>query len=118
MSAPNPLRGEAEIGGHKLVVDFNSMAALERRTGYRVPELLQLASDGLGFDELRTWVGVLLVEQIEEASVGDILGAAIASADGHTFDDRFQIVAGLVSSALEGFFAPKKDEPAPPRKAE
>lgn len=113
----NALRGEGEIGGKAFAVNFNKLCELEQKTGYRVPDLLQLAGAGLGFDELRTWIGVLLIEPMEQAAVGDLIESALADAEGDTFDKRFQAVAGRVSAAFEGFFAPKKDAPANPRKA-
>jgi hypothetical protein len=118
MAAPNPLRGEGEIGGRKLVVDFNSLCALEAVTGYKVPDLLALAETGLGFHELRTWFGVFLVDDLSPKEVGDLVGAEIAAADGEKFMDRMKVVQMKLSVPIEGFFGPPQETGGDPPPAE
>lgn len=105
MAKANPMRGEADLGGHKLVVTFNGWCALEVATGKKVPQLLKAMKDGLGFDEIRTWVGVFLADNLPEDEVGDLIGCDIQAA----------LVA--LNNAIEGFFAPREEQPARPRKA-
>lgn len=52
--APNPMRGEAALGSFTLVFDFNAMCTLERATGLKTAQLLELMQSGeMGFDDVR-----------------------------------------------------------------
>lgn len=102
---PNPMRGEAPLGEHKLVVDFNGWCSLEAATGKKVPELLNEMKAGLGFADLRTWVRIFLSEPMSAEDVGNLIGA------------HYEETIKSMSVAIEGFFSPKKEEEARPRKA-
>lgn len=107
MSAANPARGEAELGEHKLIVDFNSLCSLEAAMGKKVPEILSLMDSGMGFSDLRTCVRVFLDGDISLEEAGLLIGE-VGYADALT----------AISTAVGGFFAPqKKDKPNHPLKA-
>lgn len=73
MSGANPMRGEVAIGDHKLVVDFNSICALEEATGRKAMELAADMQFGLGFSDIRLWFKVLLDKDMTLNEVGDLL---------------------------------------------
>lgn len=100
MPAVNAMRGEAPLGPHRVVVDFNALCALERKTGYRVPQLLEMAESGLGFDELRTWVHVMIdAADMSVEEVGELIG-----------NEGYEAASLAIGTALEGFFPAAKTE--------
>jgi hypothetical protein len=105
MPKANPMKGEAEFAGHKLVVDFNGWCSLEGVAGKNVPELLKELQKGLGFLDLRTWVRIFLVEDLSAEETGDLIGG------------DYEGALAALGSAVEGFFAPVKAENENPRKA-
>lgn len=108
MPGANPMRGEHPIGGHKLVVTFNSVCALEEVTGRKVLDLMADMQYGLGFVDLRLWVQTLLDEQMSLEQVGELLGEV-------GFEPALQAIA----KAFESFFpAAKKGKDKNPPKAE
>jgi hypothetical protein len=101
----NPMRGEAEFAGHKLVVDFNGWCTLEGVTSKKVPELLKELQKGLGFLDIRTWVRIFLVDDLSAEETGDLIGG----------DYEGALVA--LGTAVEGFFTSAKAGKENPRKA-
>lgn len=101
MTAPNPMRGEAEFGEHRLVVDFNGFCALEAAMNKKVPEILALMDAGLGFTDLRTCVRVFLDAEMTDEEAGELLGSV-----------GYAEALKAVSAACSGFFAPAKKEKA------
>lgn len=95
----NPLKGEARIGDSLIRVDFNALCELEGATGKAVPELLAQFDAGLGFTDLRSWIGVLLVDAIPSEAVGELIGS-------HGYEASLAALA----ECLAGFFSPKEKE--------
>lgn len=95
----NPMRGEADLGDRKLVIDFNSMCTLEKATAKKVPEILDMIEKGLGFCELRTVVQVFASPPMGEDEAGSFIGEV-----------GTQPALKALREALEGFFAPPKKE--------
>lgn len=110
MPAANPVRGEAQIGSIKIVVDFNAWCALEAKLGMFVPEILGLMDKGLGFSQLRTILTVFAVGDVTEEDVGEQIG-----------EIGYPEALRLLGEANNGFFRPEmgagKDSDENPRKA-
>ncbi len=106
MPAANPLRGEAFLGAHKIVVDFNGLCALEDALDMKVPDILVLMESGLSFSALRTCIRVFSVTDVTDEDVGKILN-----------DIGYVDALSALSVALGGFFAPVKEQSENPLKA-
>lgn len=102
--AANPVRGEADFGEHKLVVDFNGLCSLEAAMGKTVPEIIGMMDKGLGFSDLRTIVRVFIDADMGEEEVGNVIN-----------DIGYADALLALSTATNGFFARqaegKKDRP-------
>lgn len=107
MAAPNPVRGEAAIGEHKLVGTFNQFCALEAALGKRAEDILALLRDGFSFNELRTVVRVFLNVEMTEEEAGELIWSVGVPA-----------ATVAVSAAIGGCFGPQpKEKQARPLKA-
>lgn len=106
MSAPNPMRGEAALGEHKLVIDFNSLCSLEAALGMNVPQIVLMMDRGLGFTEIRACVRVFADSDMTLEEAGNLCG-----------DVGHEAAVDAITTAMQGFFAPKKDTKANPLKA-
>lgn len=103
----NAMRGEAEYAGRKFVADFNSVCTLEQLSGLKVPQLVGLLSEGLGFADLRLWLYCFQTgAQATERELGELCGK-------HGYEEGVKAVA----AAFEGFFAPLKEggDESPPK---
>lgn len=103
MSTPNPLKGEAELGGRLIRMNFDRWCALETATGKKVTELLGSFDSGLGLAELRDWLRVFLVEDVSDEEIAELLTEGGAQAG---------YKAGLkaLGDAMTGYFAPPAKE--------
>lgn len=103
----NPMRGEAELGDYKLVVNFNGFCTLEGETGLKVPQLISRLETGLGFADLRTWIWVFIDADMTREQVGDLIGELTPDP-----------VLKALAKAIDGFFSVKKAKAPNPPKAE
>lgn len=114
----NPMRGEAQLGQHKLVVDFNRLCALEAALDRTVPELVVMMRSGVGFGfrEMRTYVRAFLEKPMSDEEVGDLISQAGMVEQpvpegrrrgGKKTEPTWRAVVAL-AEALEGFFATQK----------
>lgn len=106
MTAANPMRGEAPLGEHKLVVDFNGFCSLEGETELKFNELIERLANGLSFSEMRTWVRVFIDADLDNEQAGELIGQLGVEASLRAID-----------VAVDRFFAkPKKGKaPNPPK---
>lgn len=98
----NQNKGEAELGAYCLVFDYNAICTLEVRTGLKLHALLMMMKTDLGFCDLRNfvWAGLRAKhEEITTEKAGEIIG-----------EFGYQGSAEAVSKALDGFFAPQREE--------
>lgn len=128
MTAANPGRGEVAIGRHKLVVNFNNLCALEAATKRTVPQLFALLNSpfGFGFNELRTFVRILIDADMSAEEAGEFI-ESLGMVEQVVPDDmredgepRTQLawVAYLaIREALDAFDAKQKAGAENPRKA-
>lgn len=101
------MRGEVAIGDHKLIVDFNSVCALEEATGRKVLDLVADMQFGLGLSDIRLWFKVLLDKDMTLIEVGDFLGEIGIEAASEALVKGFELF----------FPAPKKGKKENPLKA-
>lgn len=97
MPRANPMRGEAELGEHKLVVNFNGWCIAEAATGRKMNELLResASDDGLGMGTLRAMVRAFLEKDMTYEETGDLIDSigleetllALSKAMGGFFSD-------------------------------
>lgn len=118
----NPMRGEAQLGDQKLVVDFNRLCALEAATERTVPELVVMLRTGIGFGfrEMRTMVRVFASESLNDDQAGDLIsssGMVEHAVPGKKKTEPTWAAAVAISEAFEGFFAKQKAANENPRKA-
>lgn len=121
----NPMRGEAMLGEHKLVCDFNGWCSLEAATGRTVPELIAMMKSGVGFGyrEMRTFVRCFSESQMTEAEAGDLISSLgmieieETLANGKKRKSKVWAAAEALGKAVEGFFAPPKEIGDRPLKA-
>lgn len=121
----NPMRGEADLGEHKLVVNFNGWCSLEAAMGMKVPDLIAMMNTGIGFGfkELRTFVRNFLDKQMTDAEVGDLIGSLgmvdvpLEKPRGKLKTEQVWVAAIALGKAVDGFFATKKENGANPPKA-
>lgn len=124
----NPMRGEADLAGHKLVVDFNGLCALEKATDRTVPELVVMMRTGVGFGftEMRTFVRAFVDKPMSEEEVGNLIARAgmverpipkdQQAPNGPETEQTWRAAAAL-AEAFEGFFASQKVANENPRQA-
>lgn len=112
----NLLRGEAVLGPLKLKVDFNGFCTLERITGLKVPQLLGRMADGLGFDEMRSWLYAFAQNEMTDTEIGDMLNGMVGE---QGYEAAMRAVGETLGAAVEGFFAPPAKVPKanPPKAA-
>lgn len=122
----NPMRGEAALGEHKLVVDFNGFCSLEAVTGLKVPDLVVMFKTGVGFGfgELRQFIQVFLDQRLSEKEVGDLIGELgmieVPVPDRKKGDPetaQMWLAAHALGQAMDGFLSPVKERQENPRKA-
>lgn len=97
----NPVRGEADLGGQKIVVNFNNFCSLEAAMGKTVPEILGLMDKGMGFSDLRTCVAVFSENGLSDVEAGNLIEEV-------TYAEALK----ALSVAVGGFFSPKKKDKA------
>lgn len=124
----NRMRGEAALGEHKLVVDFNSFCSLEAATSLKVPDLVVMFKTGVGFgfNELRQFVQVFLDEPLSQEEVGELIGdlgmikvpvPASQRNKGDPATTNMWLAAYALGEAMDGFLAMPKDPPENPLRA-
>lgn len=105
----NPMKGEAQLGDYTLTFNFGAFCALEEKTGKKMPVLLSMLQDGLGFGELRdfVWAGLqknhpgMTSEQVTE--LVDEVG--------------FEAAAAAIGKSATAFFGTQKEKVKNPPKA-
>ena len=105
----NPLQGETKLGDFTLAFTFGAFIALEERVGKKVPQLLQMMQDGLGFADIRdfAWAGLLKHHpELTDAEISAILD-----------DVGFEVAGGAIGKAVSNFFARQKEKAKNPPKA-
>lgn len=104
----NPLKGEAALGEITLAYNFGAFCALEDKTGKKVPELMQMLQEGIGFSELRDflWAGLLKYHPQSQEEVVALLD-----------DLGFEAAAVAVGKGVASFFGEQKAKDKNPRKA-
>lgn len=126
--AANPLRGEADLGEHKLIVDFNGFCSLEKAMDLKVPDLVVMLKSGIGFgfSELRTFVRVFLDKPMGDVEVGDLIGRLGMTEvpvppemqkKGQPKTMQVWLAADALNAAVDGFLAPQKATSENPLKA-
>lgn len=120
MVVASPLCGEAALGEHKLVVNFNTFCALEAATEMKVPDLVVMLKTGIGFGftELRTFVRVFLDKPMTDAEVGELIGR-LGMIDvpipkdqrrkGEPETQQVWAAASALAQAVDAFLAPPKE---------
>jgi hypothetical protein len=105
----NPMKGEAKLGEFTLAFNFGAFCALEEKTGQKMPVLVQMMQEGLGFCELRdfAWAGLL------EHNPG------IKDEDVKRLIDEvgFEAASGAIGKAVAAFFSSQKEKVKNPPKA-
>lgn len=108
MPGANPLRGEADLGGQKLVVNNNSLCALESALGLEGNDVIALLGQTISFTQLRTFVRVLAESDLSEEDAGDLIDEA----------GGYRPAADAINKAVQGYFKPQiKGNSARPLKA-
>lgn len=105
----NPMKGEAQLGEYTLTFNFGAFCALEEKTGKKMPVLLALLQEGLGFGELRdfAWAGL----QAKHPGMTDEAVVALVDEVG------FEAVAFAIGKAATAFFGNQKEKARNPLKA-
>ena len=124
----NPMRGEAALGDHKLVVTFNRFCTLEGVMDMKVPGLIAMMKTGVnfGFGELRTFVRVFLDKEMSDTEVGDLI-ETLGMTDipvpkelrrkGDPDTQQVWLAAHALGEAVDMFLAPLTEKQANPRLA-
>jgi hypothetical protein len=105
----NPMKGEARLGDLTLSYTFGTFCELEERTGKKVPELLAMLEEGIGFSDLRVfiWAGLLKYHPQSEEDVTALLD-----------DIGFNPAVIALRNGVNSFFGePEKEKGKNPRKA-
>jgi hypothetical protein len=105
----NPMKGEAHLGDYTLTFNFGAFCALEEKTGNKMPVLLAMLQDGLGFTELRdfAWAGL-------QAKHPGLSNEEVSS----LIDDTgFEAAALAIGKAVTAFFGSQKEKAKNPPKA-
>lgn len=98
----NPLKGEARLGEYTLAFNFGAFCALEEKTGKKMPVLLSMLQEGLGFGELRdfAWAGL----QANHKGVTDEVIEALIDETG------FEVAAAAIGKSVASFFGSQKEK--------
>lgn len=109
MTKENPLKGEATLGDFTLAYTFGAFCALEEKTGKKMPVLMQMLQDGMGFSELRdfAWAGL---QKHHQSSVDE----AVTLLD----EVGFEPAATAIAKAITSFFGEQRAKGKNPPKAE
>lgn len=104
-----PLKGEARLGECTLAFNFGAFCALEEKTGKKMPVLLQMMQEGLGFTELRdfVWAGL----QSNHPGTSDEAVMQLIDEVG------FEAASAAVGKAISAFFGSQKAKAKNPLKA-
>jgi hypothetical protein len=96
-----PLKGEAQLGDYTLAYNFAAFCALEAKTGHKMPVLMQMVQDGLGFTELRdfVWAGLLKNHKMGDAEV-------VAFLD----EIGFEPAAAAIGKGITSFFGEQREQ--------
>jgi hypothetical protein len=105
----NPMKGEAQLGDFTLTFNFGAFCSLEVKAGKKMPVLLQMLQEGLGFGELRdfAWAGL----QAKHPGMTD--EAVIDLVD----EVGFEAAAVAIGKAVSEFFGSQKEKGKNPPKA-
>lgn len=105
----NPMKGEAQLGEYTLTFNFGVFCALEQKVGAKMPVLLQMLSDGLGFGDLRdfAWAGL----QIKHPGTTDEVVVELIDETG------FEVASAAIGKAVSGYFGSQKEKAKNPPKA-
>lgn len=105
----NPMKGEVELGDFTLAFNFAAFCALEDKTGHKMPVLLQILQEGLGFGEIRDfiWAGL----QAKHPETNDEVVLALVDEVG------FEAAAAAIGKAVTAFFGSQKEKAKNPLKA-
>lgn len=103
------MKGEAQLGEYTLAFNFGAFCALEEKTGKKMPVLLALLQEGLGFGELRDflWAGL----QANHPGMTD--EAVMKMVD----EVGFEAAAAGIGKAATAFFGSQKEKVKNPPKA-
>lgn len=104
-----PLKGEAQLGDCTLAFNFGAFCALEEKTGKKMPVLLSMLQEGLGFGELRdfAWAGL----QTNHPGMTDEQVIMLVDEVG------FEAAASAIGKAVTAFFGSQKEKAKNPPKA-
>jgi hypothetical protein len=104
----NPMKGEAQLGELTLAYNFGAFCTLEEKTGKKVPVLMNMLQEGMGFSELRdfAWAGLQKHHNMTEAEV-------VAALD----EIGFQTTAEAIAKAITSFFGEQRAKGKNPPKA-
>lgn len=105
----NPMKGEAQLGDYTLAFDFGAFIMLEEKAGKKMPALLQMLNEGLGFGDIRdfTWAG--LQSNHPGLSDGDVVSLVN--------EVGFEATAAAIGKAVTAFFGSQKEKGKNPPKA-
>lgn len=97
----NPLKGEAQLGDFTLAYNFGAFCALEEKTGHKMPVLMQMVQDGLGFSELRdfVWAGLQKHHKMDDDQIVALLD-----------DVGFEIAASAIGKGVTSFFGAQREK--------
>ena len=114
----NPMKGEASLGKHKLIVNFNGFCTLEGVLGKTTSELIAMMATGVGFGlkELRACVRVFLDKEMPASEVGELIEqlgmTEVPNEDRRLGDPETNpvwVAAQALNTALEGYFAAQRE---------
>jgi hypothetical protein len=100
----NPLKGEAEFRGAKLLMNFDRFCRLEDATGKKMPQLVVEFGQGLGLSDLRLWFEAFLVDETSEADINALIHQGAMMQD-------YDAALKVLSKIMDGFFGTKKANP-------
>lgn len=124
----NPMRGEAALGEHKLIVNFNRFCALEAVTEKKVPELVVMMKTGIdfGFSELRQFIRHFIDKPMTDEEAGDLIERlgmievpipAEQQRRGEPKTAFVWLASDALGKAIDGFLAPPQAQKENPLKA-
>src|SRR6187399_209616 len=98
----NPMKGEAQLGDYTLTFNFGVFCSLEAKIGVKMPVILQMLSDGLGFGDLRdfVWAGL----QVKHPGTTDDVVVALIDETG------FEVASAAVGKAVTAYFGSQKEK--------
>lgn len=105
----NPMKGESQLGDHTLVFNFGAFCALEEKAGKKMPALLAMLQEGLGFTDLRdfVWAGT----RARHPELTDDGITALLDETG------FEVAALAVGKGVSSFFGSQREKAKNPPKA-